>query len=227
MLDLKSPVLMARSSASFVRQALSFLLLGSFGVSLLVLLSASVPISEPMVLGGDHLIWILWLVNKSPRIPVFMSCCIARIVGTQFGFCRKEQQYSTGRKKKPAVELFTRTLVSPMWVSPVAVTDTKAFFSQEWRNSPGVPCKRLLFEAAWVFGVPTELSTRTFRWEAPLPVPTTLFIGKRFLPRMLAQICRLKSMFTSFAPPACLMRRHPSRDLSAARVFIPGSVPSP
>lgn len=43
-------------------QALSFLLLGSFGVSLLVLVSASVPISEPMVLGGDHLIWILWLV---------------------------------------------------------------------------------------------------------------------------------------------------------------------
>lgn len=38
------------------------MLLGSFGVALLVLVAACVPISEPMILGGDHLIWILWLV---------------------------------------------------------------------------------------------------------------------------------------------------------------------
>lgn len=43
-------------------QALSFMLLGSFGVALLVLVAACVPISDPMILGGDHLIWILWLV---------------------------------------------------------------------------------------------------------------------------------------------------------------------
>lgn len=43
-------------------QALSFLLLGSFVVALLVLVGASVPISAPMVLEGDHVIWILWLV---------------------------------------------------------------------------------------------------------------------------------------------------------------------
>ncbi|CAM9208539.1 unnamed protein product, partial [Ectocarpus fasciculatus] len=43
-------------------QALSFLLLGSFAVALLVLVAAAVPISEPMVLGGGHLIWSLWLV---------------------------------------------------------------------------------------------------------------------------------------------------------------------
>lgn len=67
-------------------QALSFLLLGSFGVSLLVLVSASVPISEPMVLGGDHLIWILWLARRhffsrnfsvqqaQSCIPSFVGC---------------------------------------------------------------------------------------------------------------------------------------------------------
>ncbi|CAB1120292.1 unnamed protein product [Ectocarpus sp. CCAP 1310/34] len=43
-------------------QALSFLLLGSFAVALLVLVAAAVPISEPMVLRGGHLIWSLWLV---------------------------------------------------------------------------------------------------------------------------------------------------------------------
>lgn len=43
-------------------QALSFLLMGSFAVALLVLISASIPISDPMILRGDHLIWILWLV---------------------------------------------------------------------------------------------------------------------------------------------------------------------
>lgn len=51
------------SAPPLLRQALSFLLLGSFGVALLVLASASVPISEPMILRGDHLIWILWLVR--------------------------------------------------------------------------------------------------------------------------------------------------------------------
>ena len=45
-----------------ISQALSFMLLGSFGVALLVLAAACVPISDPMILGGDHLIWILWLV---------------------------------------------------------------------------------------------------------------------------------------------------------------------
>lgn len=43
-------------------QALSFLLLGSFTVALLVLVAATLPISDPLILGGDHLIWILWLV---------------------------------------------------------------------------------------------------------------------------------------------------------------------
>lgn len=46
----------------FLLQALSFLLLASFTVALLILFSAALPISHPMTLGGDHLIWILWVV---------------------------------------------------------------------------------------------------------------------------------------------------------------------
>ncbi|CAM9908187.1 unnamed protein product, partial [Sphacelaria rigidula] len=44
------------------QQALSFLLMASFTVALLILFSAALPISHPMTLGGDHLIWILWVV---------------------------------------------------------------------------------------------------------------------------------------------------------------------
>lgn len=52
---------------------MSFLLLGSFGVALLILVAASVPISEPMVLRGDHLIWILWLVRAERNVVAMIE----------------------------------------------------------------------------------------------------------------------------------------------------------
>ncbi|CAM9177415.1 unnamed protein product [Discosporangium mesarthrocarpum] len=87
-----------------IYQALSFMCMVSFTVALLIVLGAALPVSHPLMLGGDHILWVLWIVAPLLAMSFLVS-------GAEAGLMRR-----TPEKNDPKVVPITRRLLAHLCI---------------------------------------------------------------------------------------------------------------